>query len=74
MSSNSEILYTDEKPAVSTDEKQDLALNDSSDPGTLKDGDQWRHGIDPVHEKRILRKLDFRLLPFVSLLYLLSFL
>jgi hypothetical protein len=74
MSSNIEIFYTDEKPAVSMDEKQDLALDDSSDPGTLKDGDQWRHGIDLVHEKRILRKLDYHLLPFVSLLYLLSFL
>jgi hypothetical protein len=72
MSANTEILYTDEKLAVSMDEKQDPALNDSSGTGALKDGDQWRHGIDPVHEKRILRKLDLHLLPFVSLLYLLS--
>jgi hypothetical protein len=33
-----------------------------------------RHGIDEKHEKRILRKLDIRLLPFASLLYLLSYL
>jgi hypothetical protein len=33
-----------------------------------------RHGIDEKHEKRILRKLDIRLLPFISLLYLLSYL
>jgi hypothetical protein len=74
MSSNIEILHPDERPAASVDEKQDLTLDDSSNAGTLKDGDQWRHGIDHVHEKRILRKLDFRLLPFVTLLYLLSFL
>jgi hypothetical protein len=72
MSSNNEILHPDKKAAVSLDEKQDPVLDDSSDPGTLKDGDQWLHGVDPVHEKRILRKLDLHLLPFVSLLYLLS--
>jgi hypothetical protein len=33
-----------------------------------------RHGIDEKHEKRILRKLDIRILPFVTLLYLLSYL
>jgi hypothetical protein len=38
-------------------------------------GDEsWRANIDTQHEKRILRKLDAHLLPFVSLLYLLSFL
>lgn len=38
-------------------------------------GDEsWRDNIDTKHEKRILRKLDIHLLPFVSLLYLLSFL
>jgi hypothetical protein len=72
MSSNIEILDSDEKPAVTTDEKRDPMLDDSSDPGTLKDGDQWRHGIDHAHEKRILRRLDFHSLPFISLLYLLS--
>ncbi|KAG8767274.1 hypothetical protein FRC15_005797, partial [Serendipita sp. 397] len=36
--------------------------------------DTWRHGIDTTHEKRILRKLDWHILPLVSLLYLLSFL
>jgi hypothetical protein len=73
MSSNNQDLHTDEKQAVTMDEKGDLSL-DSSDPGALKDADQWRNGIDPVQEKRILRKLDLYLLPFVSLLYLLSFL
>jgi hypothetical protein len=74
MSSNNENLHADQKPVVTMEEKQDSWLDHSSDPGTLKDGDQRRHGIDPVHEKRILRKLDLYLLPFVSLLYLLSFL
>jgi hypothetical protein len=72
MSLNNENLQTDEKLAVSIDEKQDHSLGHSSDQGALKDGGQWRHGIDHVHEKRILRRLDFHLLPFVSLLYLLS--
>ena len=30
--------------------------------------------FDPKEQKRVLRKLDIKLLPFVSLLYLLSFL
>ena len=33
-----------------------------------------RHGGDQKREEMILRKLDFHLLPFVSALYLLSFL
>jgi hypothetical protein len=69
MSSNIEILDTDEKPPLSPDEKQD---HDTSNPGTPKDGDQWRHGIDRAHEKRILRKLDLHSLPFVSLLFLMA--
>jgi hypothetical protein len=74
MSSNNEDLHTDEKPAVTMDERRHPSLDHLSDPGTLKDGEQWRNGIGPVQEKRILRKLDLYLLPFVSLLYLLSFL
>jgi hypothetical protein len=74
MSSNNGNPHADEKPTISMDEKRDRSLDQASDPDALKDGDQWRHGIDPVHEKRILRKLDLHLLPFVSLLYLLSFL
>jgi hypothetical protein len=56
------------------DEKRDLSLDYSYNPGTLTDGDQWRRGIEPAHEKRILRRLDFHLLPFLCLLFLLSFL
>jgi hypothetical protein len=74
MSSNNENPHTDEKPVINMDEKRDRSLDHASDPEVLKEGDQWRHGIDHVHEKRILRKLDLHLLPFVSLLYLLSFL
>lgn len=48
----------------------------SHDPVDLEapNNESWRVGIDAKHEKRILRKLDVHLLPFVSLLYLLSFL
>ena len=49
MALNIENLRNDEKPAVGTDEKEDLALDHVSDSGTLKDGDQWRHGIGPVN-------------------------
>jgi hypothetical protein len=74
MSSYRDNLHIDEKPTVTMDEKRDPSLDHLSDPVALNDGDQWRHGIDPVHEKRILRKLDFHLLPFLFLLFLLSFL
>jgi hypothetical protein len=74
MSSNNQNLHTEEKAVVSMDEKRDRSVDLSSDPEALKEGDQWRHGIDTTHEKRILRRLDLHLLPFVSLLYLLSFL
>jgi hypothetical protein len=72
MSANTEILYTDEKPVMGTDEKQDPTLDYSPDASTPRDGDQWRHGIDDAHERRILRKLDYHSLPFISLLYLMS--
>jgi hypothetical protein len=32
------------------------------------------YNIDPVAEKKLIRKLDLRLIPWVSLLYLISFL
>lgn len=59
----------DEKPQVEASEQRDGT-------GSIESGDQaeWRHGVDAQHEHRILRKLDVHLLPFVSLLYLLSFL
>lgn len=65
---------TDEKPIVALDEKRRHSPDQASDPEAASGGDQWRHGVDAIHEKRILRKLDWHLLPFVSLLYLLSFL
>jgi hypothetical protein len=70
MPSHNESHRVDEKVAVSLDEQRDRSLK----PVVVNDGDQWRHGIDSVHEKRVLRKLDLHLLPFVSVLYLLSFL
>lgn len=36
--------------------------------------ERWRHGWDDRRERRVLRRMDLHLLPFVSLLYLLSFL
>jgi len=72
--SNNEHPYIDEKPIVNMDENGGPSLDHSFDPGTPKDGDQWRSDIDPLYEKRILRKLDLHLLPFLCLLFLLSFL
>ncbi|KAJ4345556.1 uncharacterized protein N0V89_011689 [Didymosphaeria variabile] len=45
-------------------------------PGASTNSDSDLEGIAPgdVNEKRLLRKLDLRLLPAVSILYLLSFL
>ena len=70
MSSHKENYHVDEKATVSLNEK----LDRSPEPVPGNEGDQWQHGIDSVHEKRVLRKLDLHLVPFVSLLYLLSFL
>lgn len=36
--------------------------------------DQEQVGVVPISEKKLLRKIDFRLLPAVGILYLLSFL
>ena len=36
--------------------------------------ERWRDGWDHKREQRVLRRMDIHLLPFVSLLYLLSFL
>ena len=55
-----------EKPSVSIDHYQD--------PVIVGQHPFRRHKRDEKYEKRILRKLDFHLLPFVSVLYLLSFL
>ncbi|KIM26839.1 hypothetical protein M408DRAFT_330417 [Serendipita vermifera MAFF 305830] len=74
MASNPDKFPTEDKPIVTMDEKQRHSHDHSSDPEAATTGDQWRHGVDAAHEKRVLRKLDIHLLPFVSLLYLLSFL
>ena len=42
--------------------------------GTSEHDESWRDGWDDRREQRVLRKMDIHLLPFVSLLYLLSFL
>ena len=56
-----------------------LAANHGYDASTKSvDEDEsdarWRDGWDDARERRVLRKMDIHLLPFVSLLYLLSFL
>jgi hypothetical protein len=54
-----------------------LAANHGYDaPAVSVDGsdERWRDGWDDKREQRVLRKMDIHLLPFVSLLYLLSFL
>jgi hypothetical protein len=63
-----------EKGAVANRDKGDDSVDQNFDPENVTRDPTWRHGIDEKHEKRILRKLDIHLLPFVSLLYLLSFL
>lgn len=77
--------HNDEKRRVAFDEKPPQA-NPTGGPLVGKDayegsitsiddtGDRWRDGWDDRRERRILRKMDIHLLPFVSLLYLLSFL
>jgi hypothetical protein len=61
-----------EKGTVTMHENGSTPVDYNSDNATQ---DPFRrYGIDEKHEKRILRKLDIHLLPFVSLLYLLSFL
>lgn len=56
------------------DEKAHIATHENQDGLPREDDDTEASGIDHKHEKRVLRKMDFHLLPFVSLLYLLSFL
>jgi hypothetical protein len=44
------------------------------DAGIQNDGDGIMTNISEAKRKRVLRKLDVHLLPFISTLYLLSFL
>jgi hypothetical protein len=71
---DTEAYPTNEKAAVTMHEKADGSVDHHPDPENATKEQLWRHGIDEHHEKRILLKLDLHLLPFVSLLYLLSFL
>ena len=61
------------KRTIEIHEKVGGSVDHNSDPENDTKDPSLRHGIDEKHEKRILRKLDIHLLPFVSLLYLLSF-
>jgi hypothetical protein len=60
-----------EKGTITTLENGGGPVDHNSDNATQDTF--WRNGIDEKYEKRILRKLDIRLLPFVSLLFFLSF-
>lgn len=42
-------------------------------PASTKAADESLHPIDPVIEKRILRKLDFKMMPVLWFLFLVSF-
>jgi hypothetical protein len=63
-----------ENATVPMRKKRDRLVSYNSDPEIAAQSPSWRLGIDEKHEKMILRKLDIHLLPFISLLYLLSFL
>lgn len=75
-----------EKGAIIHDEKQHHLKDgklygvDERDPHATYDhayvpnNNDWEDGWDHMRVKRVLRKMDIHLLPFVSLLYLLSFL
>jgi hypothetical protein len=71
---DTEAYPANEKAAVTMHEKAGGSVDHKSDPESATKDPLWKHGIDEKHEKRILLKLDLHLLPFVSLLYLLSFL
>ncbi|KAK0638538.1 major facilitator superfamily domain-containing protein [Cercophora newfieldiana] len=47
---------------------------DKSDPASASTSDLEDDGTGPINERKLLRKLDWRLLPAVGILYLLSFL
>ena len=80
--------HTDEKQRPSSEEKSPQADDhtggvlvskhasegSTTGTGTGDKGEDWRDGWDGRRERRVLRRMDIHLLPFVSLLYLLSFL
>ena len=78
--------HTNEKPHASSLDEKAPRVDDSSGTPAAEHGyegstlrvdaehQRWRDGWDDKREQRVLRKMDIRLLPFVSLLYLLSFL
>ena len=59
----------DSFPTIVTEEKNQIAAGSQSSGG-LDSGEP----VDRSYEKALLRKLDLRLLPILTLLYLLSFL
>jgi hypothetical protein len=63
-----------EEGAFEMHEKPGVSVDHYHDPETVVQHPFRRQKRDEKYEKRILRKLDFHLLPFVSVLYLLSFL
>lgn len=56
------------------DAKGEREDHSSASPGTGSDAEEAAVGTVGVGERALLRKIDFRLLPAVGILYLLSFL
>ncbi|RPA85958.1 MFS general substrate transporter [Ascobolus immersus RN42] len=57
------------------DEKKDLHIaGDATPSGSVESADSSMGAFDEARTKTLLRKLDWNLVPFLSLLYLLSFL
>jgi hypothetical protein len=68
LSSEKQVPLNDEKVA------HDAGLSDSKVDSPSYSGEEGMVDVSGISEKSLLRKLDFKLLPPLSLLYLLSFL
>lgn len=75
------IVATDNKSSLSTEqvmvEKTELGARATAEDifykGVLDDAGLEAAGIDPVAEKKLLRKIDLRLIPILWLLFLCAF-
>lgn len=56
------------------DEKNINALDEKTGDTPKRGYEGGDPGIDPAKERKLVRKLDFHIIPVVMLLYLLSFL
>lgn len=75
------VVATDNKSSLSTEqvmvEKTDLSARATAEDvfyrGVLDNAGIEAAGIDPVAEKKLLRKIDIRLIPILWLLFLCAF-